>query len=238
MRLIAKTFFTAAAMAVALPAAAQNLVTNGSFESPVQSNGGYTDYAVGSSAITGWEIVGTPGTFVSVLNQNYGGNPGFSFPAQQGVQWLDLAGFSDNAPNGVRQSIATIINATYVFSFYVGNVTGGPNNAFGTQSSVGVEFSSGGTNFSCTNTQSGSILLWQLCTQTFVATSAMTSFTLRNLDPTSDFSNAVDNVSLVQVAVPSGVPEPATWAMMLAGFGLVGGALRRRSFVVDARRIA
>ena len=25
-----------------------------------------------------------------------------------------------------------------------------------------------------------------------------------------------------------GVPEPATWAMLIAGFGLVGGALRRR----------
>nr|WP_243445723.1 PEPxxWA-CTERM sorting domain-containing protein [Polymorphobacter arshaanensis] len=29
---------------------------------------------------------------------------------------------------------------------------------------------------------------------------------------------------------PAGaVPEPASWAMMVAGFGLVGGALRRRS---------
>jgi hypothetical protein len=28
---------------------------------------------------------------------------------------------------------------------------------------------------------------------------------------------------------PGGVPEPAAWAMMLAGFGLVGGAMRRRS---------
>ncbi len=25
------------------------------------------------------------------------------------------------------------------------------------------------------------------------------------------------------------VPEPASWAMMLAGFGIVGGAMRRRS---------
>ena len=25
-----------------------------------------------------------------------------------------------------------------------------------------------------------------------------------------------------------GVPEPASWAMMIAGFGLVGGAMRRR----------
>jgi hypothetical protein len=26
------------------------------------------------------------------------------------------------------------------------------------------------------------------------------------------------------------VPEPATWAMMLAGFGLIGGSLRTRRF--------
>lgn len=29
--------------------------------------------------------------------------------------------------------------------------------------------------------------------------------------------------------VGNGVPEPAAWAMMLAGFGLVGGAVRRRA---------
>ncbi len=28
---------------------------------------------------------------------------------------------------------------------------------------------------------------------------------------------------------PAGVPEPATWALMIAGFGLAGGALRRRA---------
>lgn len=28
-----------------------------------------------------------------------------------------------------------------------------------------------------------------------------------------------------------GVPEPASWAMMIGGFGLVGGALRRRAMV-------
>jgi hypothetical protein len=32
-------------------------------------------------------------------------------------------------------------------------------------------------------------------------------------------------------AAPRGVPEPATWAMMILGFGLVGGALRRRAAV-------
>jgi len=31
--------------------------------------------------------------------------------------------------------------------------------------------------------------------------------------------------------VPPAVPEPATWAMMIVGFGLVGGAMRRRAKV-------
>lgn len=33
--------------------------------------------------------------------------------------------------------------------------------------------------------------------------------------------------------VPGAVPEPATWAMMVAGFGMIGGALRRRKAVVS-----
>jgi hypothetical protein len=34
-----------------------------------------------------------------------------------------------------------------------------------------------------------------------------------------------------QFSATTGVPEPAAWAMMLAGFGLVGSAMRRRSKV-------
>lgn len=45
------------------------------------------------------------------------------------------------------------------------------------------------------------------------------------------------NISLQRVVVaavdsPSDVPEPASWAMMIAGFGLVGGAMRRRPVAV------
>lgn len=32
----------------------------------------------------------------------------------------------------------------------------------------------------------------------------------------------------VQQAAQGGVPEPTTWAMMIAGFGLIGGTMRRR----------
>jgi hypothetical protein len=42
--------------------------------------------------------------------------------------------------------------------------------------------------------------------------------------PLSDEGFTIDNVSLVAGAVP----EPATWAMMILGFGVIGGAMRRR----------
>ena len=51
----------------------------------------------------------------------------------------------------------------------------------------------------------------------------------------NDFHALADNVTLTTRAgslgydfQQSAVPEPATWAMMVAGFGLVGGAIRRR----------
>ncbi|MCU0890517.1 MAG: PEPxxWA-CTERM sorting domain-containing protein [Sandarakinorhabdus sp.] len=53
-------------------------------------------------------------------------------------------------------------------------------------------------------------------------------------------SNADDNHDdfIVRVTVggfnPGGVPEPGTWAMLIAGFGMVGAARRRRRAVVAA----
>jgi hypothetical protein len=40
---------------------------------------------------------------------------------------------------------------------------------------------------------------------------------------------AYDNIRLDATPLAGPVPEPASWAMMIAGFGLVGGAMRRRT---------
>lgn len=60
------------------------------------------------------------------------------------------------------------------------------------------------------------------------------SFAFRFVDvdfaPGADAGLALDDVTLTATTgVAPAVPEPATWATMVAGFGLLGGALRRRS---------
>lgn len=208
----------------ATAASAQNLVTNGSFETNPLASGQYRDMLVGSDNLPGWTIIGVQGTYVTQVEKNYAGNPGYTFSAQDGNIWLDLAGYSDNAANGVQQTVATTIGASYDFNFYVGNITGGQY--FGTQSLVNVVLN--GVSFSCVNTAQTFTMTWQSCGRSFVATSTSTTFSISNGDPTSDFSNAIDNVTLQLSASISGVPEPATWASIIGGFGAMGGVLRRR----------
>jgi PEP-CTERM motif len=44
------------------------------------------------------------------------------------------------------------------------------------------------------------------------------------------YNVGIDNLAF-SLSAPGAVPEPGTWAMMLVGFGLVGGAMRRRKAV-------
>ena len=47
-----------------------------------------------------------------------------------------------------------------------------------------------------------------------------------------DAANATDLSDLFKPGAIGGVPEPASWAMMLGGFGLVGGTMRRRRLAI------
>jgi hypothetical protein len=47
--------------------------------------------------------------------------------------------------------------------------------------------------------------------------------------PVARFNVSQLQFSVVELQAPGGVPEPATWALLIAGFGLVGVAARRRS---------
>ena len=54
-----------------------------------------------------------------------------------------------------------------------------------------------------------------------------TAFTTIRFTGNDNDGFGIDNIRWASAATP-GVPEPASWAMLIAGFGLVGAATRRR----------
>jgi hypothetical protein len=126
--------------------------------------------------------------------------------------YLDLDGSSGtgNDPAGEITSILSFGPGSYTLSFYLGgNARGAP--AQTTRVILG-DFSTDIT------LASGNPLTHY--TFSFNTASAG-SLIFRELGPSNQQGNILDNVSLA-------VPEPATWAMMILGFGGVGAMVRRR----------
>ncbi|MFD1612790.1 PEPxxWA-CTERM sorting domain-containing protein [Sphingomonas tabacisoli] len=57
---------------------------------------------------------------------------------------------------------------------------------------------------------------------------AFFTLTTKN-NPAAEAGTAAFQIGTVRVPTAAAVPEPATWAMMLGGFGLLGAASRRRT---------
>lgn len=180
---------------------AQNLLTNGSFESPVAADASFIQFNSGSHGIPGWTVTGPAGRGVAVVNTNSSSN-GVSFPAEDGDQWLDLTGNGSNDAEGVAQTVDTVPGHTYTLSFWVGNVT----ERGGVYSSVGLSID--GTpveNF--TNSYPGDTQVWQQFFYVFVAAGDTTTIEFDNLDPRSDNANGLDDVDLEEGGSSS--PPPA-----------------------------
>lgn len=62
----------------------------------------------------------------------------------------------------------------------------------------------------------------------------LTLDTAGNIYLVSDDGDGPNQSYLVKLAYTGAVPEPATWAMMMGGFALIGGAMRRRQNVALA----
>ena len=53
------------------------------------------------------------------------------------------------------------------------------------------------------------------------------SYIVAFLQQTDDYGATANSGAILETSPPDGVPEPATWAMMLVGFGAAGVAIRR-----------
>ena len=156
---------------------------------------------------TGWDQVGDT-SFTFVTDVVVAGGP---------TDGTFHAAFGPVDPSGgfIIQTLATIPGQTCIFSFDLANLGGTPN-AFGaiwddvfvlvTGDLPGFDYGS----------FSGE----------FVASGASTVIGFGFYHDPSFF--LIDNIS---VAV---IPEPGTWAMLIAGFGLVGFAARRRRTAIAA----
>jgi len=208
--------------AVATPACA-NLIVNGSFETPVVTAGGTAIYGAGSTAITGWTVAGVGADSVALVSTSFA-QSGVTFNAQNGQQWIDLAGNASNSQSsGVTQNIATVLGGQYTISFYVGSADDNVNNFF-FPSTIDLSIN-GGTRTHFTNPNAPSNHLdWMQFVVPFVATGSSTNLTFYNGGASNNFLSAFDNV------VVEGVPEPSSFMLLLSalGCGAVGAHVRRR----------
>jgi choice-of-anchor C domain-containing protein len=196
-----------------LPVAANAAtVVNGSFEDGTNP-GSFTTVGAGSSAITGWDVLAGSVDYI-----------GSYWQASDGVRSVDLSG---NAIGTLGQTVTGLTaGQSYSVTFDVSRNPDG-----GVTPRTGV-FTAGGQAFNFSYSDASSTLenmKWETVSYSFLATgtSALISFSSDGSGGCC-FGPALDNVSI------AAVPEPASWAMMIGGFALLGAALRRRTTVAFA----
>jgi PEP-CTERM motif/Protein of unknown function (DUF642) len=231
----------ATAAFVATPAtAAVNLVTNGGFESTTTASptGNFEIDTAGT--VSGWSSPSAAAynlLYHSTNANSVAGNAAGTYQgtlreflwastaSSQGGNFVALDG--DTSANGpfLQTLTGLTIGATYDLSFEWGAAQIASRTGATTEQ---LQVSFGGTTFSTStlNNASQGFTGWNTVNHSFVATGTTQVLSFLSLGTPNGLPPValLDNVSLTR----SPVPEPATWAMMLVGFGAVGAASRYR----------
>ncbi|MFM9836155.1 MAG: PEP-CTERM sorting domain-containing protein [Methylophilaceae bacterium] len=178
------------------------IVVNGGFEDTEQAAGTWTIY----NAITGW--TGLPN--VEVRNNVVG-------TAHSGSNFVEL---DTDFNSAISQDLVTVAGQSYDLSFYYSprlgvNSESNPIDVFLNDVLLGTANGDG-----TGNTDN----VWQLFTFNFIGAEGTTTTNLRfSASGISDsLGGSLDDVSV------TAVPESETYAMMLAGIGVMGAVARRK----------
>lgn len=230
MRFIATTL---CALALGAPAgAATNLIVDGGFEINPPAHGGYGHTAGGTSFDGGaWHVTGVDILQVDT-NLHDNSSPSVFFAAHGGQASLDLTGSGNSGPaDGVFQDVATEAGKAYRLSFWVGHVssTGSAYSDYPHDATMRLSIDGGPLMEFVNSERLDNAIAWKAFTVDFVARGSTSRIAFLN-GLGNDYLG-LDDVSLTTAAA---VPEPSQWAMLTAGMGLVGVALRRRPRVAFA----
>ena len=221
----------AALSVVAAPAVAADLAVNGDFSAG--ASGFSTDYQVSPPTAEGpgnYWITTDPHAVCSCF-----ANLGDHTTGTGNMLVLDGAA---NAGSRFWQETFTVTaNTDYDLSFWAANLNstyyGGPQPNISVRV-AGLEVFNTGVLPYAPGMAPNAIGVWSGFS-TVINSGAATSLALSFVDTANihDYNDfAFDDVSLVARSGGDGVPEPGVWALMIAGFGMVGASLR------DRRRVA
>jgi hypothetical protein len=189
-------------------AATPNLVVNGSFESTQVNSGSY----MYTTAIEGWSQLAASGDRFEIRNRKVGN-------AQDGKNFIELDSTGNTT---IGQSFADLAaGAGYALSFWYAPRAGVA------ASSNGIEVLWNGQQLAGTITADGGTApTWTQYSFNVTALSGANTLSFRSVGTNDSLGGALDNVSLTAAAP---VPEPGSYALLLAGLGAMGMIARRRS---------
>ena len=186
--------------------------TNGSFELGVNPGSTFVTLAGGSTGVSDWVVGGNSIDYI-----------GGYWQAEDGARSIDLSGVANGS---IAPTFDTVAGQSYLVNFFLaGNPDGGPAAKVAISSADGLQQQN--NIFTVTGSDSRTNMGWAPYTYQFTAATTSTTLSFASATGTA-FGPALDNVSVVAV------PEPASWALMMLGFGGLGAALRRRRHAAAA----
>lgn len=207
------------AMAAAVPAAA--VTFNVGIGSPVLSIPGNNDFQSNLNGVGLYSYTASNATVslsgkATLTFEFMGSESGFSDTFKAGGGGITVTENSSFTPWGAVNVGTLNYNAGAISDWLFTSSAGAQNKGIGTQE-FGIFLPAG---LSAGGTYSSNVLYLGFDDQ------------ISNIDDNHD--DIIIRVTADDFGGQGGVPEPATWAMLVAGFGLVGAVHRRRSAAVAA----